>query len=144
MILVDVNLLVYAHNSSSSQHERARDWLDRQLNGPTLVGLPWPALLGFLRIVTNRRVFNPPESMSDAWQQVEDWLGCEPSWIPQPGERHAELLRQLLALPGIQGDLVPDAHLAALAMEHGLTLCSTDGDFGRFPGLRWMNPLSSQ
>ncbi len=80
--------------------------------------------------------------MSEAWSRVAGWLSAEPAWIPLPGERHAELLSQLLTLPGVHGNLVPDAHVAALAMEHGLILCSTDGDFARFPGLRWMNPLS--
>jgi predicted nucleic acid-binding protein len=77
----------------------------------------------------------------DAWHQVRAWIACETAWIPQPTERHADLLNELLALPGVHANLVPDAHLAALALEHGLTLCSTDGDFARFPALRWINPL---
>jgi toxin-antitoxin system PIN domain toxin len=140
--LVDANLLVYAHVVSAPQHERAREWLDGQLNGTAPVGLPWPSLLAFLRLVTNPRVFDRPEPVAQAWAQVLAWLGCETVWIPRPGERHAELLGALLALPGLHANLVPDAHLAALAMEHGLLLCSTDGDFGRFPRLRWTNPLS--
>lgn len=140
MILIDANLLIYAHVASFAQHERARNWLDGQLNGPTPVGLPWPSLLAFLRLVTNPRVFEQPESTADAWQQVLAWLACEPAWIPQPTERHALVLGQLL-LPGVPANLVPDAHLAALAMEHGLTLCSSDGDFARFRELRWTNPL---
>lgn len=142
MTLVDANLLVYAHVVSLPQHERAREWLDGQLNGAAPVGLPWPSLLAFLRLVTNPRVFERPEPIASAWGQVLAWLACETAWIPQGGERHAELLSELLALPGIQANLVPDAHLAALAMEHGLTLYSTDGDFARFPRLRWMNPLN--
>lgn len=141
MILVDANLLVYAHVASLPQHEQAREWLDSQLNGAAPVGLPWPSLLAFLRLVTNPRVFEQPEPVARAWDQVLGWLGCETAWIPQPGERHAELLGELLSLPGIQANLVPDAHLAALAIEHGLTLYSTDGDFARFPRLRWRNPL---
>ena len=143
MILVDANVLVYAHVESLAQHERARAWLDQQLNGTALVGLPWPSLLTFLRLVTNPRVFEHAELISDAWSQVLAWLGCETSWVPQPGERHAELLGRYLAMPGVHANLVPDAHLAALAMEHGLVLCSTDGDFARFPGLRWLNPLGT-
>jgi toxin-antitoxin system PIN domain toxin len=142
VILVDANLLVYARASSLAQHERARDWLDQQLNGAGPLGLPWSSLVAFLRLVTNPRVFERPEPIAEAWRQVLAWLDCETVWIPQPAERHAELLGQLLALPGVHANLVPDAHLAALAMEHGLTLCSTDGDFARFPRLRWMNPLS--
>jgi predicted nucleic acid-binding protein len=81
--------------------------------------------------------------MSDAWRQVREWLACELVWIPQPTERHTDLLDELLALPGLHANLVPDAHMAALALEHGLTLYSTDGDFARFPRLRWSNPLST-
>lgn len=143
MILVDANLLVYSHVSSFPQHERARDWLDRQINGTALVGLPWGSLLAFLRLVTNPRVFDRPEPMSRAWDQVHAWLGNETVWIPQPSDRHATLLGELLALPGMQGNLVPDAHLAALAIEHGLQLCSTDGDFARFTDLRLIDPLRS-
>jgi predicted nucleic acid-binding protein len=80
---------------------------------------------------------------ADAWHQVGAWIACETAWIPQPIERHADLSHELLALPGVYANLVPDAHLAALALERGLTLCSTDGDFARFPTLRWLNPLSS-
>jgi hypothetical protein len=91
---------------------------------------------------TNPRVFEHPEPIGDAWRQVCEWLACESAWSPQPTERHADLLGQFLGLPGVHGNLVPDAHLATLAMEHGLTLCSTDGDFARFRGLRWQNPLA--
>jgi len=97
---------------------------------------------GFLRIVTNARVFERPERMAQAWRQVEAWLDADASWIPQPIDRHQELFGGLIAIGGIQASLVPDAHLAALAIEHGLTLCSTDGDFARFAGLRWENPLT--
>ncbi len=142
MILVDANLLIYAHVSSFSQHTRARDWLDAQLSGSALVGLPWPSLLGFLRIVTNPRVFERPEPIAEAWHQVGAWLDAETAWIPQATERHLEVLETLLKVAGVQANLIPDAHLAALAIEHGLQLCSTDGDFGRFPELRWHNPIA--
>jgi uncharacterized protein len=141
LILVDANILIYAHVNSFAQHDAARFWLDRQLNGVPRVGLPWPSLVAFLRLVTNPRVFEHPEPIADAWTQVLAWLACETAWVPQPTERHTELLGAFLALPGVHGNLVPDAHLAALALEHGLTLCSTDGDFARFPGLAWRNPL---
>jgi len=141
VILVDANLLIYAHVRGFRQHEHALNWLDEQLNGPSRVGLPWPSLLAFLRIVTNSRVFLSPQSIAGAWQQVTDWLASEPVWIPNPTERHAEVLGDLLGQSGGGANLVPDAHLAALAIEHGLTLCSTDGDFARFRGLRWVNPL---
>jgi hypothetical protein len=143
VILVDANILVYAHVGSVPQHERARTWLDTELSGTSRVGLPWPSLLGFLRLVTNPRVFQRPESMGDAWAQVAAWLGADVAWIPLPTERHQDVLASLLDAPGMQANLVPDAHLAALAIEHGLTLCSTDGDFGRFPTLRWRDPLAA-
>lgn len=142
MILVDANLLIYAHVSSFARHRAARDWLDGALNGGGPVGLPWPSLLAFLRVVTNPRILERPVPIADAWKQVHDWLACEPVWTPLPTERHAARLGDLLAEPGVQGNLVPDAHLAALALEHGLILCSTDGDFARFPRLRWLNPLA--
>lgn len=141
MILIDANILLYAHVASFPQHPAARAWLDEQLNGATAVGLPWASLLAFLRIATNPRVFQHAEPVADAWQQVVAWLDSEMAWIPQPTERHSDVLGRLLTQSDVTGNLIPDAHLAALAMEHGLTLCSSDGDFARFQGLRWMNPL---
>jgi uncharacterized protein len=91
-MLVDANLLIYAHVSSFAQHPIARDWLDQQLNGSGPVGFPWASMLAFLRLVTNPRVFEHPEPIGDAWRQVDAWLACETAWIPQPTERHAELL----------------------------------------------------
>ncbi len=142
MILIDANILIYAHVSTFSQHDVARDWLDGQLNGATNVGLPWPSVLAFLRLVTNPRVVRRAVPIADAWRQVRDWLACDPVWIPQPTEHHEEVVGRLLALPGMHGNLVPDAHLAALAIEHGLTLCSAGGDFAQFPGLNWHNPIA--
>ncbi len=141
MILVDINLLVYAHVATFTTHNRARSWLDGRLNGTAPVGLPWPSLLGFVRLVSNPRIFAQPETVDQAWQQIEEWLDCPSVWIPHPSERHRDMLRPLLLHQGLRANLVPDAHLAALAIEHGLILCSTDGDFARFPGLRWENPL---
>ena len=140
MIIVEANLLLYAHVADFAQHPAARDWLDERLQGPGRVGLPWPSLLGFVRIVSNPRVFPRAESPIEAWRQVEDWLDAEAAWVPTPTDRHREVLSALL--PALSGpNLVPDAHLAALAIEHGLVLMSTDGDFARFPGLRWEDPL---
>jgi len=143
LILVDANLLIYAHVKAFAQHQAARDWLDEQLNDISRVGLPWASLLAFLRVVTNPRIFEQPEPIADAWAQVMAWLACDTTWIPEPTEHHSETLGRLIALPGVHGNLVPDAHVAALAIEHGVTLCSTDGDFARFPGLRWLNPLAT-
>ncbi len=140
MILVDANLLLYSHVSSLPQHEAARHWLDGRLSGRTRVGLPWESLLAFVRLVTNPRVFERPEPVRSAWAQVEAWLDAGPSWLPTPTDRHREVLSDLI--PGAtRPGLVADAHLAALAIEHGLVLQTTDGDFARFPGLRWQNPL---
>jgi hypothetical protein len=141
MILVDANLLVYARVASVPQHAPARRWLDERLNGNLAVGLPWPSLLGFLRLVSNPRIFSKPESIASAWQQVGAWLDCPCVWVPAPTERHREVIGRLLTTGATRANLIPDAHLAALAIEHGLTLCSTDGDFARFPGVKWENPL---
>ena len=141
MILLDANLLIYAFARSMREHDSARSWLDEQLNGAARVGIPWPSLLAFLRITTNRRVFVKPASTRTAWRQVNDWLDCEPVWVPEPTRRHREVLGDLLVNSQVRADLVPDAHLAALAIEHGVELCTTDRDFARFDGLRWRNPL---
>ena len=110
MILVDANILIYSHVASFEQHHHAHEWLDHQLNGSARVGLPWESLLAFLRLVTNPRVFERPEPTAVAWLQVQAWLACERVWIPQPTERHADLLKEFLILPGVQANLIPDAH----------------------------------
>ncbi|MGE3277337.1 MAG: TA system VapC family ribonuclease toxin [Vicinamibacterales bacterium] len=141
MILVDANLLLYAANRAAPEHEPAREWLDAQLNGTVPLGLPWPSLLAFVRLATNPLVMRMPASPAEAWRQVEDWFRCEPAWTPLPGEAHRRIVGAFLSAPWMTSRLVPDAHLAALAMEHGLTLHSCDADFARFPGLKWVNPL---
>jgi toxin-antitoxin system PIN domain toxin len=141
MILVDANLLIYAYAAELPQHAAAHTWLDQQLNTLPRVGLPWPSLLAFVRLVTHPRVFERPVPVATAWQQVEQWLQVPAVWMPGPTARHAGILGPLLREATPRANLVPDAHLAALAMEHGLTLCSTDGDFARFPGVTWHNPL---
>ena len=142
MILVDVNLLVYAWDRGAPLHGAAVRWLDGKLSESARVGLPWECLLGFMRVVTNPRIYERPARVSVAWGQVEHWLGARNVWVPLPGNRHQEILGRLLIRLGGGAKLIPDAHLAALAIEHGLDLCSTDGDFARFDGLRWVNPLS--
>lgn len=139
MILVDANILIYASAPGAEQHERARAWLDERINGTARVGLPWASLLAFMRIVSNPRLFERA-SLSHARAQVRAWLAEPSTWIPQPTEAHATTLEGLLDQAGSHR-LVSDAHLAALALEHGLVLCSSDGDFARFAGLRWENPL---
>lgn len=141
MILVDANLLIYAAVPSFVQHKAAAGWLSERLTGTAAIGLPWPSLLAYLRIVTDSRILRPPASLADAWDLARDWLAQTPVWVPTPGERHAQLLDEVLPESG-GGKLVPDAHLAALAIEHGLTLYSTDRDFARFSLLRWEDPLA--
>ncbi len=143
MILVDANLLLYAANHAAPEHPQARLWLDDRLSGTARVGLPWPSLLAFVRLATNPVVVRHAVAAADAWRQVEEWLACESAWIPQPGADHPDVLRTLFKAPWMTSRLVSDAHLAALAIEHGLTLCSTDGDFSKFPRLTWQNPLAA-
>ncbi|MDQ3601814.1 MAG: PIN domain-containing protein [Actinomycetota bacterium] len=142
MIAVDANLLVYAHVTSYPQHDGARQWLEEQLAGSVRVGLPWASLLAFVRLVTNPRLFTEPESVADAWQQVEAWLDAGPVWLPAPTPRHREVLRGCIRQPGLRANDVPDAHLAALAVEHGLKLATSDRGFARFERLAWFDPLS--
>ena len=144
MILVDANILIYAFDTDSPQHTSAHRWLEGRLNATPRVGLPWSSLLAFLRIVTNPRVMQRPSTMAVARTQARSWLECPAVWVPLPGDRHAEILDGLLAAPGVHGNLVMDAHIAALAIEHGLQVHSTDSDFARFPNLHWINPLADQ
>jgi toxin-antitoxin system PIN domain toxin len=143
VILVDANLLIYAYVASLHQHEAAASWLDAQLNSGIIVALPWPSLLSFARLVTNPRVFERPALVRAAWNQIEHWLNCASVRIPAPGDRHREILGNLIIESVDRADLIPDAHLAAIAIENGFLLCSSDRDFARFPGLRWQNPLTS-
>lgn len=140
-MLVDANLLLYARDSQSPLHERARDWLTEEFNGSTRVGLPWQSLTAFVRISTHPRAYARPLAPDDAWRQVEEWLATTAAWVPTETEAHAQVLGGLVTAHRLRGNLVSDAHLAALAIEHGLELCSADGDFSRFPEVRWRNPL---
>jgi uncharacterized protein len=140
-MLVDANLLIYAVHEGSAQHQVASSWLTEALNGSRRVGLPWQSLTAFMRIATHPRVFDRPLEPAVAWARIEDWLASPVAWIPAPGPRFAALLGQLVTAHDIRGNLVPDAMLAALALEHGLVVCSNDTDFARFAGLRWTNPL---
>jgi uncharacterized protein len=140
-MLLDANLLLYAVHRGADQHDAARTWLTEQLNGSRRVGIPWSTLGAFLRIATHPRAFPRPPSPTTAWERVSDWLAAPLAWIPEPGPEHARILGDLITKHDIHGNLVPDAMLAALAIEHGLTVCSTDTDFARFTDLRWENPL---
>ncbi len=141
-MLVDANLLLYAVNRSAPQHDRAREWLAATLSGPARVGLPWQSLGAFLRIATSPRVLAAPLDGPAAARVVRAWLQEPTVWIPGPGARHASLLLDLVARYGVTSNLVPDAMLAALALEHGLTVCSSDSDFARFSEVRWENPVA--
>jgi toxin-antitoxin system PIN domain toxin len=140
-MLVDANLLLYAVHKQSEQNQAAVRWLTDQLNGSRRVGLPWQTLAAFLRIATHPRAFERPLSAATAWERVTDWLSAPVAWIPSPGHEHARILGSLVTTYDVRGNLVPDAFLAALAIEHGLTLYSTDTDFARFRELRWENPM---
>lgn len=142
MILIDANLLLYAYNTGAEQHRASRDWLEGALSGSELVSLAWVSVWAFLRIATNPRVFTHPLSATEAGSIVASWLNQPIASILDPGERHLDILRKLIKEGQATGPLVMDAALAALAIEHGATLYSTDRDFLRFAGLKWQNPLA--
>jgi hypothetical protein len=141
VILVDANLLLYAYHPRSEQHATSRAWLEATLSGPELVRFAWITLWAFLRISTNVRVFERPLSTAEAEVAVSSWLAQPTAAALDPGERHWAILRGLVREGQTAGPLVMDAALAAIAIEHGATLCTTDRDFSRFPGLKWTNPL---
>ena len=141
MILVDANLLLYAEDSLSAHHQAARSWWDGQLSGTEPVGLCWPVLTAFIRIATNARLHQRPLTLEEARDRVQSWLDQPCVRLLQPSDQHWRFLQQTLRSGNATGNLVTDAHLAAVALEHGCDLCSTDNDFARFPGLKWRNPL---
>lgn len=143
MILPDINLLVHAYNSESQVHRAARAWWEGALNGTRPVGLSWAVMLGFIRIATHRQILTNPVPVAAACAHARAWLSRRYVAVVDPGPRHAEILFGLLESLGTAGNLTTDAHLAALAIEHQAELHSTDADFTRFAGLRWVNPLSS-
>jgi toxin-antitoxin system PIN domain toxin len=141
--LPDVNLLVYAYDLNSPRNGPALKWLEETLSGTETVALAWLVLLGFVRITTNPAIFDHPLTPEEALDLVDSWLELSVVTLVDPTHRHAAVLRELLTQLGTAGNLTSDAHLAALAIEHGATLCSCDNDFSRFPGLRWVDPLSA-
>lgn len=142
MILVDANLLIYAVDSDSVHHKAARRWLEKSLSGTSQVGLAWIVLLAFLRITTHPRIMQYPLLPDAALNYVGEWL-AQPSVVSvAPGERHWPILRQMLSSSGMAANLTSDAHLAALAIEHGYAVYSADHDFKRFSGLKHVNPLA--
>ena len=141
MILPDINLLIYAHNLSAPFHDPARRWWEDLLTREHPVGLPWAVVYGFVRLVTHPRVMEDPVPVGDALDRVESWLACPSVEILVPGPRHLLVTRSLFEATGVGGNLTTDTHLAAIAIERQCEIHSNDGDFARFPGLRWTNPL---
>lgn len=142
MILVDANILLYAEDRRSARHVTAREWWDAQLSGTSPVCLCWTVLGAFIRIGTNPRVFEHPLSLDQALSRIQSWLDQPCARLVQPTDRHWTVFQKLLREGQAVANLVTDAHLAALAVEHGCELISTDSDFSRFPGVRWRNPLT--
>jgi toxin-antitoxin system PIN domain toxin len=142
MKLPDLNLLLYAFDSEAKAHEGARTWLEEILSGTEEIGFAWVVLLGFARMSTNPRIYEQPLAIVEALDVVDGWLAQPVAAVVEPTSRHARVLRGLLEPLGVGGNLVSDAHLAALAIEHGAEICSRDNDFARFSGVRWTDPLA--
>ncbi|MBT9555313.1 MAG: PIN domain-containing protein [Myxococcales bacterium] len=143
MILVDANLLLYASFAGYPQHDAARTWLESELSRAGRVGLPWDSLLAFVRVASNPRALTSPISVDEAWELVHEFLNYPGVWIPLPTTAHTAALDELIIGRRLTSKLVMDAHLAALAIEHGLTLCSADNDFRRFARVRFVNPIAT-
>ncbi|MBT3271736.1 MAG: PIN domain-containing protein [Spirochaetales bacterium] len=141
MKLVDANILIYAFDRGSVHHKKCRIWLDSHLNGKRKLGLPWNSLLAFARIVSNPRIYSSPVTVKEAWQQVEEWLAVKTVFVPEPTPDHQAVLGHVIRSRALTGNDLPDAHLAAIALEHGLVLCSTDSDFAKYRDITWENPI---
>jgi hypothetical protein len=142
VIVLDANVLLYAYDGTSPHHSAARDWLKGVFSGSELVGLPWQVVWAFLRLSTNSRIFTDSLSMEKAVEVAQEWMDLKQVRMLGPGERHWKLLQQMLIDGRVRGPLTTDAELAALTIEYGGVLYTTDRDFARFPGLRWVNPLA--
>ena len=141
MLLPDVNVLIYAFREDALEHQRFRDWVEDLLNGDEAYGVCDLVLSGFLRIVTHPAIFDPPSPIAGALAFVEEVRGQPNCVVIQPGVRHWDVFASLCRTSGARGNLVPDAYLAALAIESGSDWITTDGDYGRFAGLRWRRPF---
>jgi uncharacterized protein len=140
VIVVDANVFIYAIDEDSFRHREAKAWLEATLSGKEVVGLAWVVALAFLRLTTRAEISARPLSIEEAFDVLEEWLNHPNVSILQPGPRHGHILSSLLLRTGAGGNMTTDAHLAALAIEHGAQLCSFDHDFARFPGLKWTLP----
>ncbi|MDQ6910174.1 MAG: PIN domain-containing protein [Actinomycetota bacterium] len=141
-MLLDANILLYAVDEESPVHEASRTWMEGALNGPSRVGIPWMSITAFLRIVTNARALREPLTAAEAWGIVESWLDAPSVWVPAPGPGHREIFGRLVRSLDLRANLVPDAVLAALCVEHGLQMISADTDFARFTEIAWHNPVA--
>lgn len=141
-MIVDANVLLYARNTADERHGQAREWLESSLNGKTRVGLPWWSLTAFVRIGTNPRAFPDPLTPAEAAQQVEEWLDAPRAWLAEPTAHFRRVFTDIVRTHAVRGPLVTDAQLAALAVDHGVPLVSTDADFARFHGITWIDPLA--
>ena len=144
MILVDANVLLYAEDKLCPQHDKARQWWVSQLSGDSPVCLCWMVITAFIRIGTNRRVFKYPLSLKKAVNRIQSWIDQPCTRLIQPTEQHWQILQDMLIHGQAVDNLVTDAYIAALAIEHGCVLYSTDSDFSRFPNLKWKNPLNQK
>ena len=141
-MLVDANILLYGVDEDSPFHADARDWLEAALNGSRRVGIPWASLTAFVRIATHPRASRNPLTPAEAWQFADGWLDAPAAWTPAPGRGHREILGRLVRDLDLRANLVADASLAALCIEHGLTIVSADSDFARFGEITWHNPVA--
>lgn len=140
MLLVDVNVLLYAVDSSSVRHMQSKSWLTEALNGPGRIGLTWLVVVGFVRLATNPKLWPNPMSVDDALDEVDQWIAAPGSTVLEPTSRHLAVLRSLLGHTGTAANLTNDAHIAAIAIEHGIGVCSFDTDFDRFVGVERIEP----
>jgi toxin-antitoxin system PIN domain toxin len=141
-MLLDANVLLYSVDQSSRHHAQCAEWVRNAFTGPRRIALPWQTIGAFLRIATHPRVFSRPLPSDDAWTIVEQWLTAPNCWIPEASERTARILGRLISELDIRGNVVTDAQLAALAIEHGVPVVSVDSDFARFSEISWLNPLA--
>ena len=144
MTILDANILVYAYKTGTPEHRTASLWLTKLLTSEEVVGLPWVTLWAFLRVCTNARLWDHPTPARDVCAVIRQWLEQPGVIVPEPGPRHIQIIERMIVEYGATGPLVSDAALAALAIEHGATLASTDQDFRRFPEVRWINPVAPQ
>ena len=142
-MLVDANVLLYAVDRDSPFHDRARAWIESALNGTRRVGIPWSSATAFVRIATHPRALRDPLTPGEAWRLVDAWVDTPTVWVPEPGAGYREILGRLVRDLDLRGNLVADAAVAALCIEHGLDIVTADSDFARFTEIDWINPVAT-